>query len=127
MSDDQKQILESEGNPSKIQTETRTPRSIRFSDPEWKAIEKEAAVRGMATAELARHAAVAFATGQLASNSAAVPPEIYAYIERIFRGVYLLATIKRDEMSHEGRLDEFEKVRKEARKVQETIHENHAI
>ena len=37
-------------------------------------------------------------------------------IETTYRGVYLLATLKRDEMIGEGRRDEIDRVLKDARK-----------
>lgn len=99
-------------------TEPRAPRSIRFSDSEWAGIEKEAKARGMSAAELVRHAAAGFATGELSSGSGAPPPEIAAQIERIYRGVYLLSTLKRDEMIRAGQEAELEQVARDARASQ---------
>ena len=108
---------ESETKPA----EPRSPRSIRFSNFEWAEIEKEAKARGMTAAELARHAAVSFAEGKLTPNAEAFPPEIAAQIERIYRGVYLLSTLKRDEMVREGRQKELDHIAKAARESQDTI------
>lgn len=94
------------------QVEPRAPRSIRFSDSEWAGIEREAKSRGMNTAELVRHAAVGFATGELSSGSGAIPLDIAAQLERIYRGVYLLSTLKRDELILEGRQEELERIGK---------------
>ena len=73
----------------------------------------------MTTAELVRHAAVSFANGDLSAeprgNSFALPPEIPAQIERIYNGVYLLATLKRDEMVREERQKKLEEFIREAR------------
>ena len=96
----------------------RKPRSIRFSDSEWAGVEKEARARGMTAAELVRHAAVTTVVGKPATDSRAFPPEIAAQIERIYRGVYLLSTLKRDEMLHEGRQEEYERIRKSAQESQ---------
>ncbi|MCY4382897.1 MAG: hypothetical protein OXE44_07080 [Nitrospinae bacterium] len=98
--------------------ESRSPRSIRFSDSEWTRIEQEAAERGMTAAELVRHAAVSIAKGKRPANSLPFPPEISAQIERIYRGVYLLSTLKRDEMLREGRQEEIERTMKDARDSQ---------
>ena len=103
------------------QTEPRAPRSIRFSDEEWTGIEKAADTRGMTAAEFVRHAAVSLASGKLGSSIPPIPPEIAAQIERIYRGVYLLATLKRDEMIREGRQDECERIAKDARDSQFSI------
>ena len=99
----------------------RTPRSIRFSDFEWADIEKEAKTRGMSAAELVRHAAVSFAAGKLTPKTATFPPEIAAQIERIYRGVYLLSTLKRDEMIHDGHRETLERIHKSARESQSAI------
>ena len=104
--------------------ESRSPRSIRFSDSEWTCIELEAAERGMTAAELVRHAAVSIAKGKRTANSLPFPPEISAQIERIYRGVYLLSTLKRDEMLREGRQEEIERTMKAARESQDSITKN---
>ena len=101
--------------------EPRTPRSIRFSNSEWAGIEREARARGMTAAELVRHAAVSLATGKLTPDSPAFPPEIAAQIERIYRGVYLLATLQRDEMVRDGRQNELEKITNAASEAQASI------
>lgn len=110
------------GEDSKAKpTESRTPRSIRFSDSEWAGIENEAKARGMTAAELARHAAVSFAEGKLTPNTEAFPLEIAAQIERIYRGVYLLSTLKRDEMIRDGHRETFDRIHKSARESQAAI------
>ena len=110
------------GSKSRVKrTEPRAPRSIRFSDSEWTEIEKSAETRGMTAAELVRHAAVSLASGKLGSRIPPIPPEIAAQIERIYRGVYLLSTLKRDEMIREGRQDECERIGQDARDSQFSI------
>ena len=112
---------DSSENPDEKQGESRSPRSIRFSDSEWTCIEKEARERGMTAAELVRHAALGFATGKLTANSPGFPPEIGAQIERIYRGVYLLSTIKRDELVREGRENELDRTMKDAHDSQSAL------
>ncbi|MCY3846424.1 MAG: hypothetical protein OXH69_23110 [Acidobacteria bacterium] len=99
----------------------RVPRSIRFSDSEWASVEREARARGTTAAELVRHAAVSAAADKPAADSPAFPPEVAAQIERIYRGVYLLSTLRRDEMLQEGRHEEYESIRKSAQDSQATI------
>ena len=99
----------------------RTPRSIRFSDSEWTSVEKEARARGMTAAELVRHAAVSAGSAKLATDFSAFAPEIAAQIERIYRGVYLLATLKRDEMTRDGRQNELEEITNAASEAQASI------
>ncbi len=115
---------DSSENSDEKHGESRSPRSIRFSDSEWTSIEKEARERGMTAAELVRHAALGFATGKLTANSTGFPPEIAAQIERIYRGVYLLSTLKRDELVREGRENELDRTIKDARESQDSIMEN---
>lgn len=45
-------------------------------------------------------------------------------IERIFRGVYVLSTLKRDEMIREGQQEEFERIHKDAHKTQDSIRKH---
>lgn len=111
----------SRGDSETKPAEPRTPRSIRFSDSEWAGIENEARARGMAAAELVRHAAVSFAEGKLTPNTEALPLEIAAQIERIYRGVYLLSTLKRDEMIRDGEQEALDKIHKSARESQNAI------
>ena len=111
---------ESETKPA----EPRSPRSIRFSVSEWAGIEKEAKARGMSAAELVRHAAVSIAAGKLTPNTEAFPPEIAAQVERIYRGVYLLSTLKRDEMIRDGRQEALDSIHKSARESQTAIHDD---
>ena len=109
----------SEGKPSV----RRTPRSVRFADSEWADIEKEARKRRMAPAEFIRHAAVNLATGKLAPTSEPFPADIAGQIERIFRGVYLLATLQRDEMIRDGQQGELEKIANAAKEAQAAIRD----
>lgn len=107
--------------PETKPAEPRAPRSVRFSDAEWAGVEKAARARGMHAAELVRHAAVGFAAGELTAGSDTPTPDIAAQIQRIYRGVYLLSTLKRDEMIREGRHEELERVADNARASQAAI------
>ena len=102
------------------QSQARVSRTIRFSDPEWKRVEIAARRRGATAAEFIRNAALAATE----SESGTFPPEITAQIERIYRGVYLLSTLKRDEMNRDGRQEEFDRIMKDARESQDFIIEN---
>ena len=103
----------------------RKNRGIRFSDPEWEQIEREAKKREISPSELVRIAAVAMATGEFPmgfdGRGSTLPPGISNQIEKIYRGVYVLATLKRDEMHREGRQKELENIHEEARKTQKAI------
>ena len=60
----------------------------------------------MTAAVFVRHAATSLAEGKITAGLPALPAGIVAQIERMYRGVYLLATLKRDEMIGEGRQEE---------------------
>ena len=62
----------------------------------------------MTVAELVRHAAVELSAGKLAPPAQPLPPKIVAQIERVYRGVYLLSTLKRDDMIRVGRHEELQ-------------------
>ena len=103
--------------PEEKQSHARTSRTIRFSDSEWERVEIAARRSGATAAEFIRNAALATTE----SGSESYPPEISAQIERIYRGVYLLATLKRDEMLHEGRQEELDRITKSARESQVSL------
>ncbi len=112
---------ESGHRPDEKGGESRRARSIRFSDSEWEAVEKAAAERGMNAAEFARHAALGVAGGRYGAGRGALPPQYADLIERIFRGTYILATLKRDELLREGRGEELEELIESTRKLQESL------
>ena len=124
MAKDQIPANKSGGDSETKPAESRSPRSIRFSAFEWAGIENEAKVRGMTAAELVRHAAVNFAAGKLMPTTEAFPGEITAQIERIYRGVYLLSTLKRDEMVRDGQKELLDRIHKHARESQTAIHDD---
>ena len=121
MAKKQTAAIKSGNDPDAKPTGPRAPHSIRFSDFEWADIECEAKARGMAAAELVRHAAVSFAAGKLTPRTEPLPPEIAAQVERIYRGVYLLSTLKRDEMIREGQQEALDRIHKSARESQTAI------
>lgn len=100
--------------PEEKQSRARVSRTIRFSDSEWERVEIAARRRGATAAEFIRNAALA----AVGSESGTFPPGIAAQIERIYRGVYLLSTLKRDVLVREGRKDELDRTMKDARDSQ---------
>ena len=107
-------------DPQEKQSHARISRTIRFSDPEWERVEIAARRRGATAAEFIRNAALVAA----GSESGRFPPDISAQIERIYRGVYFLATLKRDEMLREGHQAELDRTMNAARESQDSITEN---
>lgn len=99
---------------------SRTPRAIRFSGSEWERVETVAGQRGIPHAGFVRNTALAASE----SESGKISPEITAQIERLYRGVYLLATLKRDEMLRDGRREELDRVTEGARESQDSIMKN---
>lgn len=120
MSETDRNSTETDADLEEKRSHARTPRTIRFSDPEWELVENTAKRRGIAAAEFARNAALAAAE----DKSAAIPPGIVALIERIYRSTYIVATLKRNEMLREGRGDELDAMIKAARETQATILED---
>lgn len=59
----------------------------------------------------------------LTSEPGVIGREQAGQIERMYRGVYLLSTLKRDEMLREGREDELERIHKKAHESQDSIRE----
>lgn len=90
--------------------DARRPHSIRFSDSEWTLIEDAALRHGISAGEIVRTGALATAGERLAAPlPATVSPGHLTLIEATFRTVYVLATLRREELlgtDREGELDE---------------------
>ena len=81
------------------QSDARRPRSVRFSDSEWSLIERAAARHGIPVGELVRSGAVDAAEDRLGEPPLATLSKGHAaLIEAIYRSVYVMATLKRDEL-----------------------------
>ena len=118
MTDDDRNLTETDEIPRQNRTDKRTQRSIRFSDPEWEAVEKAAAGRGIAPAEFVRTSAMNAASEKSSTDSGAIAPEIVELIKRTHRCAYILSSLKRDEMIKEGRGREMDDMVDIARKAQ---------
>ncbi len=124
MSENERTGAETGATPDAKQTDTRTPRAIRFSDSEWDEVKTAAAEHKIPAAEFVRDAALDLARNKNVAESASMLAGTTALIERVYRGVYLLSTLKRDEMLHEGRGDELDEMIKLAWETQATIQED---
>ena len=100
--------------PSQTRDARRTKRSIRFSDPEWKQVEKAAAKRGITASEHVRNAALNAIDGTSPVESGGLSPELVEIIKLTHRSAYILSTLKRDEMIREGRAREMDEVVRDA-------------
>lgn len=112
--------IENDAGHDEKRRSSRIARTIRFSDPEWERVETAAGKREITPAEFVRNAALAATE----SESVTFPPEISAQIERIYRGVYLLATLRRGEIIREGRREELDRLMEAARESQDSIMKN---
>jgi len=81
----------------------RTPRSIRFSDREWEAIVAAAERRDMQPGEFVRMLTTSALSQDSDREEALITPEIVELIKRTFRGVHLLAYLKREELYQPAR------------------------
>ena len=110
-----------EDNPPQDRTDKRTQRSIRFSNAEWKTVEKAARSRVIAPAEFVRTAAMNAATGTFSAESVAIPSEFVELIKHNFRYTYILTTLKRNEMIKDGRRSEIERLVELAHEAQNEL------
>ena len=116
---DSKQPVMAPAEAGKV--EKRTPRSVRFHDPEWERIEVFAEKRGMAAAEFVRFAALDAIEGRAAADEDG--DRLALLIERTFRYTYMMATKMRDDMRDAGRGKELEALIGAARALQEELLE----
>ncbi len=105
-------------NPSQNRSNARRPRSIRFADSEWSLIEQAALRHGVPASELVRDGALALAEDRLGeSPPATLSPGHLALIEDTYRSVYLIATLKREELLDTGHMEDFEALVEASRKT----------
>ena len=91
--------------------DARRPHSIRFSDSEWQRIEDAALRHGVSAGEIVRMGALAAAERRLdAPIPATVSPGHLALIEESFRMIFIMATLRREELRGAGRADEIEDI-----------------
>ena len=114
--------------PAGKRTDARRPHSIRFSDSEWRLIEKAATRHGVPVGELVRAGALAIAEDRLGEAlPATLSPGHLALIEATWRMAYILALIARERMLDAGREKEFDDLAATARSMmKETMDEGPA-
>ena len=103
----------------------RRPHSIRFSDSEWELIERAASRHGISAGELVRSGAVTLAEERLGEPPPATLSKGHAaLIEAIYRFVYVMATLDRQEMLDAERHEELSNLVAVARRTMaETMDE----
>ena len=109
-------------------SDARRPRSIRFADSEWKLIGQAALRHGIPAGELVRTGALALAEDRLGeSPPATLSPGHLALIESIYRSVYVMSTLKREELLDAGHRDDVKALVDAARKtMKQTMDEGPA-
>ena len=111
-----------DAHPAKKHTDTRSSRTIRFSDREWEQVTEAAVKHDVASpAEFVRNAALTMAEDESLMNRGSLSPGLVQMIEHTFRGVLFLSTLKRDELIRQGRQDEVENLIQEGREVQSEL------
>ena len=96
----------------------RRSRTIRFSDSEWQLVEDAALRQGLPASQLVRSVTLAAAEERLDRPAgAALTPGHLALIEDIYRLVYVMATLRREEMLDAGRQEDLDGLVAEARKT----------
>jgi len=96
----------------------RRSRTIRFSDSEWQLVEDAALRQGIPASQLVRAATLAAAEDRLDRPAgAALTPGHVALIEDIYRGVYLLTTLRGQELLREKREKELDEIVDDGRKA----------
>ena len=93
-------------------------RSIRFTNNEWDAIVEAADTADMSPGSFVRKAAARAAADDLYLYGGGLTPELAELIKRTFRGVYLLAYLKRQELDGSDRKDLFDRAVEDARSAE---------
>lgn len=114
---------EHSGVEAAIPDEARKTRGIRFSQSEWEEIKAAAQRHDLAAAEFVRTACLDAARVDDDAETEATAADMAPLIERTFRYVYMLATLRRDELVRDGRGDEVEKLIAAARELQDGLRE----
>ncbi|MDE0001395.1 MAG: hypothetical protein OXQ29_01700 [Rhodospirillaceae bacterium] len=114
--------------PSPHRSDARRPRSIRFADSEWKLIEQAALRHGIPAGELVRTGALALAEDRLGeSPPATLTSGHLALIEATYRSVYIVSTLKREELLDAGHQEDIKALVEAARNTMtETMKEGPA-
>ena len=107
-----------QANAGEKTPDQRAPRTIRFSDAEWKEVEQAAREIGISPATFARNAALRAAAVSRVDPAGALPQEFMELVKRIYRSTYILSTLKRDELIRDGRREELDRTVQAAREAQ---------
>ncbi len=96
----------------------RRSRTIRFTDSEWQLVEDAALRQGIPASQLVRAATLAAAEERLDRPvGTALSPGHIALIEDIYRGVYLLTTLRQEELLGAKRNKQLNSILEDGRKA----------
>lgn len=96
-----------------------SPHSIRFSSDEWRAVSEAAERLDMMPGAFVREAASRAAAAGLDLEEGRLTPELIELFKTTFRGVHVLAYLKRQELVGLDRLEDFERAAAHARSLQD--------
>ena len=96
----------------------RHPHSIRFSREEWGSIARAAARYEIAPGEFVREAAGRVAAEENGLSDVQVTPELIELIKKTFRGVHVLAYLKRQQLDRVGEQERFQRAVRAAQTAQ---------
>ena len=96
----------------------RHPHSIRFSQEEWESISRAAAQYEIAPGEFVREAARRVAAEKNGLSDVQLTPELTELIKTTFRGVHVLAYLKREQLHLAGEQERFKRAVKAAQTAQ---------
>lgn len=85
----------------------RHPHSVRFSHDEWDSITHAAEANKIPPGEYVREAAIRAAAELRSFSDAHLTPELIELMKRTFRGVHVLAYLKREQLRKAGEQDRF--------------------
>lgn len=88
------------------QTDLRSPRGVRFSDSEWDLVKEAAVQHKTSAAEFVRNATLGAIDSAPGDGSDALSSAIVRLIKHTYRSVYILSTLKRDELVRDARDEE---------------------
>ena len=101
--------------------DSRTPRTIRFTDTEWAKVSRAAAAANISTATFARNAVLSAIAEPAATSGGPLPPGVLELVKRTYRSAYILSTLKRDDMIREGRQEQLEDTVRAARDAEAQV------
>ena len=93
-------------------------RSIRFTKREWDAVIEAAKKAGVTPGTFVRKASARAAAGEIDRDEGRLTQELAELIKRTFRGVHLLAYLKRAELDNAGRENDFRRAAEAAQDAQ---------